>query len=108
MRIHIEALTFEVIIGLLDFEREHPQQVIIDMELDYHYTHQCFINYADIVVLIEKELNTKKYILLEEALEGVHTLLMTHYPSIERLQLKITKPDILPHCRVALSKEWIF
>jgi len=32
MTIHVEALTFDVIIGLLDFERDKPQKVIIDLE----------------------------------------------------------------------------
>ena len=37
MTIHIEALTFDVIIGLLDFERDRPQRVIIDIEASYDY-----------------------------------------------------------------------
>jgi dihydroneopterin aldolase len=108
MRIHIETLTTDVIIGLLDFEREHTQRVIIDMEADYEYTPESFIDYADIVLLIEKELKERRYELLEEALQGLQSVIITAYPQIEILELKITKPDILPQCTVALSKQWIF
>ena len=71
MTIHIEALTFNVIIGLLDFERERPQRVIIDLEALYEYSDSEFIDYADMVTLIQNELKEKRYELLEEALLGI-------------------------------------
>jgi len=106
MNIHIEALEFDVIIGLLDFERDRPQRVIIDLEASYNYTTEEFINYADVVDLIQKNLKENHYELLEEALLGVKTLLCTTYPQIQTLRLKIGKPDILPLCSVALSNSW--
>ncbi len=108
MRIHVEALTFDVIIGLLDFEREREQRVIIDLEILYDYSAETFINYADVAALIKKELQEKKYLLLEEALLGVKKELHTQYPSLKSLKLKISKPDILPDCNVALSQNWEF
>jgi len=107
MTIHIEALTLDVIIGLLDFEREHTQKVIIDLEAAYSYTEEHFIDYADIVILIEEELKKKRYELLEEALLGLKNRIASIYPQIETLSLKITKPDILPLCHVALSEQWV-
>ena len=108
MTIHIETLEFDVIIGLLDFERDRPQRVIIDLKASYNYTTEDFIDYADMVFLIQKELKEKRYKLLEEALLGVKTLLCTTYPHIQTLRLKISKPDILPQCSVALSHFWDF
>ena len=70
MQIHIEALTFETIIGLLDFERDRPQRVIVDLVASYDYANEDFIDYADMVLLIQTELYEKKYALLEEALLG--------------------------------------
>ncbi len=106
MTIHIEALTFDVIIGLLDFERDGVQRVIIDLEASYDYADENFIDYADMVFLIQKELKEKRYKLLEEALLGVKALLCTTYPHIQTLKLKISKADILPQCSVALSHSW--
>ena len=108
MTIHIDDLMFETIIGLLDFERDRPQRVIVDLEASYDYANEAFINYAELVLLIQSELREKKYALLEEALLGVKNRLYTTYPQLKTLKLKISKPDILDDCSVALSNSWKF
>lgn len=108
MQIHIEALTFHTIIGLLDFERDRPQRVIVDLEASYDYDNENFIDYADMVMLIQTELHEKKYTLLEDALLGIKERLSSTYPQLISLSLKIAKPDIMPECSVALSNRWEF
>ena len=108
MQIHIETLTFDTIIGLLDFERDRPQRVIVDLQASYDYANENFIDYADMVMLIRTELDDKKYELLEEALLGIKSRLTTTYPQLKTLSLKIAKPDILEECSVALSHRWEF
>jgi dihydroneopterin aldolase len=108
MTIHIDDLQFDVIIGLLDFERDRPQRVIIDLEASYTYSNEDFINYADMVFLIQNELKEKRYKLLEEALLGLKEKLYTSYPQLKTLKIKIAKPDILKECSVALSHSWKF
>ncbi|MGB5506287.1 MAG: dihydroneopterin aldolase [Sulfurovum sp.] len=108
MTIHIEDLIFDVIIGVLDFERDKPQRVIINLEASYDYSDNKFIDYADMVLLIQNELKEKRYELLENALIGIQKLLYTSYPQLQTLSLKISKPDILPQCTVSLSKTWNF
>ena len=107
MTIHVEALTFDVIIGLLDFERDKPQKVIIDLEATYNYKNEEFIDYADIVLLIQNELKEKRYELLEVALIGLKSVLCSTYPQVKTLSLKIAKPNIFPECSVALSHKWV-
>jgi dihydroneopterin aldolase len=108
MNIHIDALTFNTIIGLLDFERNNPQEVTIELETSYEYENRNFINYADMVTLIKNELQLKKYELLEDALLGLKHKIYTTYPQIKTLKIKISKPNILPDCTVALSNSWEF
>lgn len=108
MTIHIEQLTFDVIIGLLDFERVTPQQIVVDMTLEYHYESEKFINYADISTLIRTHLQEKKYLLLEDALLGTQASIVSYAPHTQKLWLKMSKPDILSDCSVALSHTWIF
>jgi len=108
MTIHIEDLTFDVIIGLLDFERDRPQRVIINLEAGYLYHDNQFIDYADMVVLIQDKLKVERYTLLENALLGLKELLYTTYPQLHSLSIKISKPDILDACSVSLSKTWNF
>lgn len=106
MTIHIESLQIEAIIGLLDFEREAEQRLLVDLEADYPYREGFFIDYAELAAMIEKRIKERRFILLEEALSDLEEQIMAHYPSIRRLKLKITKPDILTHCRVSLSESW--
>lgn len=106
MTIHIESLTFEAIIGLLDFERERPQRVIVDLEASYSYTNKQFIDYAELSERIVQQVQQSRYKLLEEALLSLEKGIITSYPQIQTLRLKISKPDILHNCRVALSSEW--
>lgn len=107
MTIHIESLTFEAIIGLLDFERDKPQRVVVDIEASYRFEND-FIDYADIVALVQTDLKTNRYILIEDALNGLKDKITTVYPQIKTLRIKIAKPDILPVCNVALSNIWEF
>jgi len=102
MTIDIEDLSFKCIIGLLDFERHTPQTVIIALSLDYDYK-DTFINYADLAHLIKEHLQEKKYELLEDALDNLFSLISQNFPLTKKLYIKITKPDILPDCRVSVS-----
>ena len=108
MTIHIEDLTFNVIIGLLDFERDKPQRVIINLESSYNYSNDKFIDYADMVLLIQNKLKEERYKLLENALLGLKEVLYTTYPQLNSLNIKISKPNILSECIVSLSKTWEF
>lgn len=102
MKIHIEELRFNCIIGLLETERHTPQELIINLELDYDYK-DVFINYAEICADVQSNLQEKKYELIETALDALFALIYARYPLTKRLYIKITKPDILENCRVSVS-----
>jgi len=104
MTIHIESLSFDAIIGILDNERHTPQRVIIDATIDYDYTQDKFINYADIATLIKSMIQQAEYKLLEEALEDISKRIIDNYSQINSLFLKISKPDILSNAIVSVSK----
>lgn len=108
MTIHIEDLTLNVIIGLLDFERDKPQRVIINLECTYEYTDNNFIDYAHIVELIEHKLHQERYLLLENALLGLKETIYKTFPQLFSLHIKISKPDILDNSVVSLSQTWTF
>ena len=107
MTIHIEDLKFQTIIGILDFERTTPQDVIINLTIEYNYKDD-FINYAEVSALIESIMIEKEFLLLEEALSTLSLQLKKDFPKIERLFLKITKPSIMPNCKVSLSENYSF
>ncbi|CAA6819700.1 MAG: Dihydroneopterin aldolase (EC [uncultured Sulfurovum sp.] len=107
MTIHVEELTFECIIGILDFERTTTQEVVVNLEIDYQYVKNNFINYAEIITLVQNNMIEKKYYLLETALHKISQNLFIQYPQIETLKLKISKPKIIKNAKVSLSKTFI-
>jgi len=107
MTIFIENLQFKTIIGILDFERVSPQDVIINLTIEYHYE-DTFINYAEVADCIKKIMQKEKFLLLEEALQYLSAKLKKNFPTIEKLFLKITKPSILPDCSVSVAESYTF
>jgi len=106
MKIHIDTLEIDCIIGLLDFEREHTQRICLDIQIEYPYEIGQFLDYSQMVEQVTSHLQSQRYELLEDALEGIKILLFQTFETIEYLQIKLSKPDILPNCSVALSHSW--
>ncbi len=107
MTIHIQDLKFKCIVGILDLERITPQDVIINLTIDYNYE-KDFINYADVVQIIKNEMIESKFLLLEDALKQISKKLKEKFPLINTLNLKITKPSILPDAIVSVSNIYNF
>jgi len=106
MRIEIEQLEFDVTIGILDFERNSKQKVIVETKINYNYTNNNFIDYIDIIGIIENLLKREKYYLLEDAILDIGENILSKYPKIVSLYLKISKPDIVKNGVVGISKLW--
>ena len=102
MKIEISDLTFKCIIGILDFERIKKQKVIVDLSFEYNFSKDNFINYAEISTLIEKTMKKEKFLLLEDAILHLESLLNNNY-KITNLNIKISKPTILKNCIVSLT-----
>ena len=102
MKVYIEDFRFTCIIGILDFERVTPQDVIINLEFEYTYETK-FINYAEVAELIKFTMQEQQFELLEEALLYLFSLLKEHYKNIITLFIKLTKPSILSDCVVSVS-----
>ncbi len=104
MKILIENLTFDCIIGVLKFERVTPQKVIVNISFDYNFTNKSnFIDYSKIVNEIETIMKKEKFKLLEDAITYIDKFLNTTY-KIENLGIKISKPNILTNCIVSVKK----
>jgi len=106
MTILIENLELDVIIGILDFERNSKQKVIVETKINYNYANNYFIDYTEVVSLIENLLEGRKYYLLEEAILDIGENILSKYPQIVSLYLKISKPDIVKNGVVGVSKLW--
>jgi dihydroneopterin aldolase len=107
MTIRIEALTFDAVIGILDFERLQPQKVRVDAIIVYRYD-EAFIDYAEAAELIKTVIRDGRFGLLEEALEALRRELKARFALIDSLTLRIAKPEILPDCTVTLEEQYKF
>jgi len=108
MTIHIENLEFATIIGILDFERLTPQKVRLQCRIDYQYTHNAYVDYAYVSKAIIECMQKEQFELIETALDTLSELLKKSFPSIEKLFLRIDKPDILQNCTVGVSMEYSY
>ena len=107
MTIHVEDLKFQCIIGILDFERVQVQDVIINITIQYDYKDE-FINYVDVTDLVKSTMKNDKFLLIEDALSTLEKKLKEKFSLINTLNLKITKPSILPDCKVSVSSRTSF
>ena len=108
MTIAVDALTFDAVIGILDFERERSQRVRVDAEIFYTYSSGRYIDYAEVANVIKSVIRDGAFGLLEEALDALQNRLKNDFPLIETLTLSIGKPDILPDCSVTLRETYNF
>ena len=108
MTIRIEALRFEAVIGILDFERHAPQSVRVDAEIGYDYETDRYIDYAAVAECIKTTVKEGRFGLIETALETLQNRLKTEFPAIKTLTLSLSKPDILSDCTVTLSEHYNF
>ncbi|TLP41242.1 dihydroneopterin aldolase [Arcobacter arenosus] len=103
MKVYIEDLNFDCIIGILDFERETAQKVIINLSFEYDFSNKDeFIDYSKVSNDIENIMTEKKFELLEEAIIYIENNLTNSY-KIKNLKIKISKPDIMANCIVSLE-----
>lgn len=104
MKISIENLEFVTILGILESERLTPQKVSITCTIEYTYTQNGFINYAEVAMLIQETMISEKFFLIEEALEFLSNVLKKTFSLIRELTISIRKPDILSNCTVGVEQ----
>jgi len=104
LQIDIEELSFETIIGILPFERTNKQRIVVNISFKYFYDSlkNNYIDYSEVTTLIKDICEKEKFELIEEALLFIEKKIRELY-AIEELTLKISKPDILPDCKVGVS-----
>ncbi|WQT08896.1 dihydroneopterin aldolase [Helicobacter pylori] len=102
--VHIHNLVFETILGILEFERLKPQKISVNLDLFYtQLPNKAYLDYMEIQELIQKMMQEKQYLLIEDALKDLSHALKTRYNEISELHLKISKLEISPNSQVGAS-----
>lgn len=110
--IHISGLRFGANLGVLDFEREGPQPIQVDAEVnlgaqqivsrDADIGH--VLDYRRVRQIIIDECTAEHTDLLEALLGKLCTRLMK-LAGVVGVRIKVTKLEIFPDCQVAISAE---
>jgi len=105
LKVNINELTFECIIGILDFERVKKQKVILDISFEYFYNEDGsnFIDYSHVAAFAQSSMENEKFKLIEDAILFIRKGLKSTY-NIKNLKVKISKPDIMPNCIVSVEE----
>ncbi|GAA6925613.1 dihydroneopterin aldolase [Helicobacter pylori] len=102
--VHVHNLVFEAILGILEFERLKPQKISVNLDLFYtQLPSKAYLDYMEIQELIQKMMQEKQYLLIEDALKDLSHALKTRYNEISDLYLKISKLEISPNSQVGAS-----
>ncbi len=67
MKIFIENLTFDAILGILEKERNSPQKIIVNTKITYDYSKSNFVDYSLVAKFIKNTLQKRKFYLIENA-----------------------------------------
>ncbi|WP_292656929.1 dihydroneopterin aldolase [Nitratifractor sp.] len=106
MKIEIHSLEIDAVIGILPTERQTPQKILVDLEAEYRYDGEHYLDYAAVVQEIRRTLVREQFGLLEEGLAFLKRQIITEHPEISSLFIRLSKPDILQECTVAVSERW--
>ncbi len=101
-RILVEGLRFECIVGVYPRERTEPQPVQIDLELHGDFSRavrigalETTVDYDRVADEVRALLEFRAYELLEVACEEVAAMLLGVHPSLDRVRVRIAKPQAL-------------
>jgi len=105
LKVNIDDLTFDCIIGILPHEREKTQKVIINISFEYFYdtNKEYFIDYSEVASLVETSMIEQRFKLIEDAILFIRKKIKENW-KLEKLKVKISKPDIMPNCKVSVEE----
>jgi dihydroneopterin aldolase len=106
LTIHIQALTFRAIIGVLPHERKTPQKIVVDAFISYSYNENDYIDYALVVSSIKKFIRKKRFLLLEDAVSQTKLMIEALSSNITDVKLTIAKPNILRNTIISLQSQY--
>lgn len=104
-RILIEQLVVPTLIGVYKWERTQNTNLLMTIELTVYVTDAMYsdnvehtVNYASVADYVKETASTTSYELLEALGRELCEGMLSRFP-IERVTLKIEKPDILPDAK---------
>ena len=99
----LHNLRIDCIVGIHPHERENPQAVFLDLEIDYDFAPAAAsdaipdaVDYDEVVRLVTELIQTGRFHLIEAMAEAVTAMLLEKVPAIDCVRLEIRKPAAVP------------
>ena len=99
----LHNLRIDCIVGIHPHERENPQSVFLDLEIDYDFAPAAesdvisdAVDYDQVVRLVSELIQSRRFHLIEAMAEAVVATLLEKVPVIEVVRLEIRKPAAVP------------
>lgn len=108
-KIIIQGLKAHCIIGDYDWERQKPQELIFDLEMEADLTiagrsdklSPKTLDYAKVATAVLNFVEKSSFQLVEALAEGVAELCLSRFP-IQKLHLRINKPAAIPQAEATI------
>ena len=99
----LHNLRIDCIVGIHPHERENPQPVFLDLEVDYDFAPAAesdaisdAVDYDRMAKMATELIQSRKFHLLEAMAEAVTAMLLEKVSAIDCVRLEIRKPAAVP------------
>lgn len=104
-RVFIRALELIGSIGIYEHEKRYEQRLVVSLDLAVHDTYDGqseniadVYDYDQAILAVKETVAARHYNLIETLAERIAEACLTS-PAVERVGVRIEKPDVLPACR---------
>ena len=106
-RIQIRDLSLTAILGVHDWERKEPREVILDLSIETDLAKAGrsddladTIHYGVLVRQLTEHVEKSSYLLLEGLAESVARLALEQFPAIDAITVRVDKPGAVQDARL--------
>ena len=99
----LKGLRLDCIIGIYDHERQTPQTVIMDIDLDYDFAAAAgsdaigdAVDYAAVAESVTEFVRRRAFQLIETMAEETAAMLLAQLTPVQTVRLEIRKPAAVP------------
>ena len=99
----LQGFHVNCIVGIYEHERQTPQTVIMDIDLDYDFAAAAAsdaisdaVDYDRVASGVTALAERRSFRLIETMAEETATMLMAELPTVRRVRLEIRKPAAVP------------
>lgn len=102
-KIFLRGMKAKTLIGVYEWERQHPQTLVLDLEIGVNQFALASdninetVHYGVVCEVVRAHLQTRSFMLLETLAQDIADLLFARFDGIVQLDIRVVKQGILPH-----------